>query len=125
MDTITTEHSFVSKATYGIYMLVLFFINILSKGVCTIMHWQTSGRLVQELNICTVGILSGVFEASLTVYFMSFLHLSGLSIMKQTSISWMTHSVHSVLEQHITSLTGNTIAPNVSSNENAQFITRD
>ena len=25
-----------------------------SLGVCTIRHWQTSGRLVQELNVCTV-----------------------------------------------------------------------
>ena len=34
-------------------MLGLFF-NVLSMGVCTIMHWQTSSQLVQELNVCIV-----------------------------------------------------------------------
>ena len=28
--------------------------DILSMAVCTTRHWQTSGRLVQELNVCTV-----------------------------------------------------------------------
>ena len=27
---------------------------MLSMGVCTTRQWQTSGRLVQELNVCTV-----------------------------------------------------------------------
>ena len=30
------------------------FFNMLSIGVCTTRHWQMSGRLVQELNACTV-----------------------------------------------------------------------
>ena len=29
---------------------------ILSIGVCTTRHWQTSGQLVQEINVCTVSI---------------------------------------------------------------------
>ena len=28
--------------------------DIVSMGVCTTTHWQTSGRLLQELNGCTV-----------------------------------------------------------------------
>ena len=31
------------------------FLDMLSMGVYTTRHWQTSGRLVQELNIFTVG----------------------------------------------------------------------
>ena len=34
-------------------MLGLFF-DMLFMGICTTRHWQTSGRLVQELNVCTV-----------------------------------------------------------------------
>ena len=30
------------------------FSDMLSMGVCTTKHWQMSGRLVQELNVCTV-----------------------------------------------------------------------
>ena len=30
------------------------FFDVLSTGVCTTKHWQTSGRLVQELNVGTV-----------------------------------------------------------------------
>ena len=29
--------------------------DMLIMGICTARHWQTSGRLVQELNVCTVG----------------------------------------------------------------------
>ena len=32
------------------------FFDMLSMGVCTTRHWQTSSRLVQELNVCTVHI---------------------------------------------------------------------
>ena len=28
--------------------------DILDMGVCTTMHWQTSGRLMQVLKVCTV-----------------------------------------------------------------------
>ena len=30
------------------------------KVVCTTRHWQTSGRLVQELNVCTVRCIIGM-----------------------------------------------------------------
>ena len=35
-----------------IYMLELCF-DISSMGVCTARHWQMSGRLVQEIKVCT------------------------------------------------------------------------
>ena len=50
MDDHTTERSFYSQATW-----VFDVRGMLSKRICTIRHWQTSGRLVQELNVCTVG----------------------------------------------------------------------
>ena len=53
MDDLTIEHSFDSQATWIIDVLGLFF-DMLPIGVCTTGHLQTSGRLVQELNICTV-----------------------------------------------------------------------
>ena len=37
-------------------MYLAYFIGMLSTGVCTPRHQQTSGRLVQELNVCTVAI---------------------------------------------------------------------
>ena len=33
-----------------------YFFGMLSMGVCTTRHWQTSGPLVQELNDCTVSV---------------------------------------------------------------------
>ena len=53
MDDLTTELIFNSKATWVIDVLDLFF-DMLSMGVSTTGHWRTSGRLVQELNVCTV-----------------------------------------------------------------------
>ena len=32
------------------------FLDILFMDVCTTRHWQMSGRLVQELNVCTVAV---------------------------------------------------------------------
>ena len=34
-----------------------YFFDVLLMGACTNMHWQTCGRLVQELNICNVVIV--------------------------------------------------------------------
>ena len=53
LDDLTTERSFNSQATCVVDVLGLFF-DMLSMGFCTTGHWQTSGRLVQELNIRTV-----------------------------------------------------------------------
>ena len=53
MDDLVTERSFDSQATEVIDELGLFF-DMLSISVCTTRHRQTSGRRLQELNICTV-----------------------------------------------------------------------
>ena len=37
----------------GSLMCLAYFSNMLFRGVCTSWNWQTSGRLVQELNVCT------------------------------------------------------------------------
>ena len=55
MDDLTTDHIFDPQATWVIGVLGYFLT--LSMGVCTTRHWQTSGRLVQELNVCTVHVL--------------------------------------------------------------------
>ena len=52
MDDPTTERIFDSQATWVID--VLWYFLTLSMGVCTTRHWQTSGRLVQELNVCNI-----------------------------------------------------------------------
>ena len=53
MEDLATESSFDWQAT-GIIAMLGLFLDMLSMVVCTTRHWQTSGRLVQELNICTV-----------------------------------------------------------------------
>ena len=51
---LTTERMFDSQASWVIGVLGLLTLFMLSMGVCTSMQWQTSGRLVQELNAVTV-----------------------------------------------------------------------
>ena len=53
MDDPIAERGFDSQATWVLGVLGVFF-DMLSMGVCTTRHCQTSGRLVQELNVCTV-----------------------------------------------------------------------
>ena len=53
MDDLITERSFDSQAKLVIDVLGLLFV-MLSMVVCTNKHWQTSGRLVQELISRTV-----------------------------------------------------------------------
>ena len=50
---LTTESSFDSQAKW-VMMCLAYLFGMLSMGVCTTRHWQTSGRLVQELNVWTV-----------------------------------------------------------------------
>ena len=40
-------------------MCLDYFFDMLSLGVCIARHWQASGRLVQELNVCTVAVRAG------------------------------------------------------------------
>ena len=53
MNDLTTDHSFDSQASWviGVFGICVY---MLSVGVCTFSHGQTSGRLLQELNVCTV-----------------------------------------------------------------------
>ena len=53
MHDLTTECSFDAQATWVIDVLSLS-IDMPSMVVCTTRHWETSGRLVQEINVCTV-----------------------------------------------------------------------
>ena len=53
MDELKTERSFYSQATWIIDVLS-FIILMFSMGVCITRHLLTSGRLVQELDVCTV-----------------------------------------------------------------------
>ena len=53
MDDLTTEYSFGLQVMNAIDVLGLFF-DRLSIVVCTTRHWQMFGRLVQELNVCTL-----------------------------------------------------------------------
>ena len=46
----------------GLLMCLAHVIDILSRGVCTTCRRQTSGRLVQELNVCNVCLLTAHME---------------------------------------------------------------
>ena len=52
-NDLTAERNVNSQATWVIYALGLLF-DVLSMDVSTTRHWQISGRLVHELNVCTV-----------------------------------------------------------------------
>ena len=49
----------------GALMCLAYLFDMLSMGVCKTRHWQTSGRLVQELNACTIYIY-GLLTCSFT-----------------------------------------------------------
>ena len=53
MDDLTNGRGVDSQVTWVIDELGLF-INMLPMCVSTTRHWQMTGRLVQELNVCTV-----------------------------------------------------------------------
>ena len=42
---------------------------MLSMGFCTTRHWQTSDRLVQELNVCTVAFEIKYLESTKHTYY--------------------------------------------------------
>ena len=61
MDDLATERSFDSQTTWVIDVFRLM-SDLLSMCVCKTRNWQTSGRLVQALSVCTVNhVLSCVF----------------------------------------------------------------
>ena len=56
MDDLITERSIGPQATWVIDVPGLF-VDMFSTGVCTTGHMQTSGRLVQELDVRTVSAM--------------------------------------------------------------------
>ena len=44
------------RKLHGFLMYLDYLFDMLSMGVCTTRHWQTFGRLVQELNVYTVTV---------------------------------------------------------------------
>ena len=54
MDELTTKSALISKIHRSCVMCLTYFFDMLDVVICTTGHWQTSGRLVQELNVCTV-----------------------------------------------------------------------
>ena len=52
-EDLTAERSLSLQALWAIGVLGTFF-DMASLGVITTGHWQTSGRLVHELNVCIV-----------------------------------------------------------------------
>ena len=56
MNDLITEVDFINKLR-GSLMCFVYLIDMSSNGICTTRHWQTSGRLVQELKACTVMLL--------------------------------------------------------------------
>ena len=65
-DDLTAACSSDSQAMGAIDVLGLFF-DMLSMDVCTTRHWHTSGRLVQELNVCSVGRVIGVHTCTCNI----------------------------------------------------------
>ena len=57
MYDLTPERNYDSQATRCIDVFSLFLFDISAMDACTASHWQTSGRLMQELNLCTVNII--------------------------------------------------------------------
>ena len=53
MDDLKTKRNFDWEVTWALDVLGSF-IDMLSICMCTTRHWQTSGRLVQEVNVCTI-----------------------------------------------------------------------
>ena len=54
MDDLTTLNVALIPKLLGSLMCLPHYFDMLCMGVCTTLHWQTSGPLVQELNACTV-----------------------------------------------------------------------
>ena len=55
-------YSYDLQAMWVVDVQMAYFCDILSMGVCTTRHWKTSGRLVQELNVCTVQHVECTFD---------------------------------------------------------------
>ena len=72
MDELTTERRFDSKLRGSLIYLAYFFFDMLAIGVSTTNRCQTSGRLVLELNVCTV-----VYPSYLLLRYQAVWHMCG------------------------------------------------
>ena len=51
---LTSTHRIFDHKLRGSLMCLAYFSDMLPVGFCTTEHWHTSGRLIQELIVCTV-----------------------------------------------------------------------
>ena len=68
MDDLATERSFDLQATLVNDVLHLFFDKQVIRGCWTVgttRHWQVSGRLLQELNVCSVDYLQSMISSEI------------------------------------------------------------
>ena len=86
-NDLTTVRSFDSQATCVIDVLNLVLL-VLSVGVFTTRHWQMSGPLVHELNVCTVALVAGVVSVMRCITADNF---SGLELVPLSVISRCSH----------------------------------
>ena len=68
----------------GALMCLAYIFDILSWGVCKTRHSQTSGRLVQELNACTVHVCICQFLPFKLVVALTL----GFAIFAQLKVKW-------------------------------------
>ena len=61
-DDLTTKRSYIYTWVFDRHGLCF---DMLSMGVCTTRPWQTPGRLVQELNFCTVDAMHTDYEGNI------------------------------------------------------------
>ena len=66
----------------GALMYLTYFFDMLSMGVGKTRHWQTSGRLVQELKACIVGTCVDIDPPSnlCNVHVFSSVHSEGIGL---------------------------------------------
>ena len=55
MDELITERTLICKL-HGSFMRLAHLFDMLAMGVCATRHCQAAGRLVQELDVCTVHV---------------------------------------------------------------------
>ena len=90
-DDLKTERRFDSQATCAIDVLWFYIFYIFSMDVCTTRHRQTSGRLVQEFNVCTVAYKH---QTSSTLYSKFTRRLSQFFLIPVNTIMHLLYRLH-------------------------------
>ena len=70
--------------------------DMLSMGVCTTRHWQAPGRLVQELNVCTV--LGNAAVVSRKEGFLYYIYAIDYDIYTVISSSLVKYCINTLLD---------------------------